>query len=82
MSFHIKETEKNRVNDQTCSGPHGDADLGLLEGGSVVDTVTGHGRHLFHRLQVLNDLGLVEGLHAGKHAGVSHSLFLGSGQGN
>ena len=46
-------------------------DLCLLQSGSVIDTVTSHSGHLLHGLQVLDDLGLVEGLDAGKHPGAS-----------
>merc|ERR1719273_823685 len=58
------------------AGAHGDADLGLLEGGRVVDAVPGHGGDLLHALQVLDDLGLVEWLHAGEHAGVGNGNLL------
>ena len=54
------------------SGSHGDTDFSLLEGGGVVDTVAGHGGNLLHGLQVLNDLGLVEGLDTGEHPGLGN----------
>ena len=55
---------------------HGDTNFGLLQGRSVVDTITSHGRDLTHRLQVLDDLGLVGGFHAGEEAGSAASFAL------
>merc|ERR1719222_931280 len=61
------------------AGAHGDTDLGSLQGGGVVDTVTSHGGDLLHLLQILNDLGLVERLHTGEHPGLGAGGLLFSG---
>merc|ERR1711971_862682 len=58
------------------SGAHGDTNLGSLEGGGVIDTVTSHGGDLLLLLQVLDNLGLVEGLNAGEHPGVGGGSLL------
>ena len=50
------------------TGTHGDTNFGLLQGGSVVDTITSHGRNLVHALQVFNDLGLVGRFDTGEEA--------------
>merc|ERR1719153_703269 len=60
------------------STAHGNTDLGLLQGRGVVDTVSSHSGDLVHALQVLDNLGLVERLHSGKHARVlAAHLLLG-----
>merc|ERR1711862_391861 len=61
------------------AGAHGDTNLGSLESGSVVDSVSSHGGDFFHLLQILDNLGLVEGLDAGKHSGVGTGGLLLSG---
>merc|ERR1719461_2655744 len=58
------------------SGAHGDTNLGSLQGGGVVDTVSSHGGDLLHLLEILNNLRLVERLHTGKHPGLSTSSLL------
>ena len=58
------------------SGAHGDTDLGSLQGGGVVDTVSSHGGDLLHLLEILNNLRLVERLHTGKHPGLSTGSLL------
>merc|ERR1712172_261593 len=58
------------------SRTHGDTNLGSLQGGGVIDTVTSHGGDLLLLLQVLDNLGLVEGLNAGEHPGVGGGSLL------
>merc|ERR1719158_1029253 len=61
------------------AGAHGDTNLGSLESGSVVDTVSGHGGNFLHLLQILDNLGLVERLDTGEHSRVGTGGFLLSG---
>merc|ERR550539_1534517 len=58
------------------AGAHGDTDLGSLQGGGVVDSVTSHGGDLLHLLEIINNLGLVEGLHTGEHPGLGAGSLL------
>merc|ERR1719305_184014 len=60
----------------SSAAAHGNTNLGLLQGGSVVDTITGHGSDLVHALQVLDNLGFVEGFHSGEHARILASHLL------
>ena len=48
---------------------HGDADVGLLQGGRVVDAVTGHRDDLAPRLQRTDEAQLVLGGHPGEDVG-------------
>eukprot|EP00053_Salpingoeca_punica_P015069 m.137833 g.137833 ORF g.137833 m.137833 type:complete len:1067 (-) comp16613_c0_seq1:133-3333(-) len=58
------------------AGAHGHADVGLLQGGGVVDTVAGHGDNLGLVLQVADDATLVGGLDTGKEVGALDGLAL------
>merc|ERR1711936_634815 len=65
----------------SSAAAHGNTNLSFLEGRSIVDTVTGHGSDLVHALQVLDNLGLVEGLDSGTHARILDAhLLLGGGE--
>ena len=58
------------------SGAHSNTDFGLLQSGSIIDTITSHGGNFLHGLQVLDDLGLVEGLDTSEHPGAAASSTL------
>merc|ERR1719318_2000915 len=63
------------------SRTHGDTNFSLLEGRSVIDTISSHGSDLLHLLQIFYNLRLVEWFHTGEHAGVGTGcLLLGGGQ--
>ena len=49
------------------AGAHGDAEVGLGEGGGVVDAVADHGDDLAVGLQAADDVDLVGGQHLGDH---------------
>ena len=54
--------------------PHGDADIGTLQGGRVVHPVAGHRRHLPVGLHRLDQAQLVLGAGAGEDVDLAHSL--------
>ena len=49
------------------AGAHGDAEVGLGQGGGVVDAVADHGHDAALGLQPLDDVDLVGGQHLGDH---------------
>ena len=54
---------------------HGDADVGLLERGRIVDAVASHGNHVVPALQHGHDLVLVLREHLRKAVGLLHQLL-------
>ncbi len=42
------------VDGDIAAGPHGDTDVGLRQGGSIVDAVPSHGHHVALTLQLLD----------------------------
>merc|ERR1719365_380331 len=75
-----KDHFRSRLCDSSAAA-HGNTNLSLLEGRSVVHTVASHSSDLVHALQVLDNLGLVEGLDSGEHARVlATHLLLGGGE--
>ena len=76
------------LGDVGAGDAHGDADVGGLERGRVVDAVAGHGDDMALALQRADDAQLVFGIDAGEHAhvlddgielGVVHGAQLGAG---
>mmetsp|Transcript_43354 Transcript_43354/g.94395 ORF Transcript_43354/g.94395 Transcript_43354/m.94395 type:complete len:1132 (-) Transcript_43354:88-3483(-) len=59
---------RSALGDLSTLDSHGHADVGLIQRGRVVDSVTGHGGHSALALQRLHDLQLVLGLSAGEDA--------------
>jgi len=58
------------------TGAHGNTNFGLLQSGSVIDTITSHGGDFVHALQELNNLGLVSGLYAREETSATDSGLL------
>ena len=72
-------TSQNHLGGGFCDGgsrSHGDSDVGLFEGGGVIDAVARHGGDLVGALQIEHDLGFVRRLHAGEAARLQTSLLL------
>ena len=76
------------LRDVGAGDAHGDADIGGLERGRVVDAVAGHGDDVALALERADDPQLVLGIDAGEHAhllddrvelGVAHGAQLGAG---
>ena len=63
------------------SGAHGDADVGLGQGGCVVDAVSGHGDDSSLLLQALDDLGFALGKDPGFEVGDAQLAGDGLGRG-
>merc|ERR1719365_11825 len=75
-----KDHFRSRLCDSSAAA-HSNTNLSLLEGRSVVHTIASHSSDLVHALQVLDNLGLVEGLDSGEHARVlATHLLLGGGE--
>ncbi len=61
----LEERDAGALHGHVGAGAHGDADVGLGEGGGIVDAVARHGHLPPFRLQPLDDLALLLRLHLG-----------------